>query len=72
MMNRTSARLRDKIKQRQQKPLEGSDAIRDLFDGESYLRANGDVLAAQIDPLHHFKEYGRFEGRSPSDWFTER
>ena len=33
------------------------------FDVDSYLLGNPDVLAAGIDPLMHYVEYGRDEGR---------
>ena len=34
------------------------------FDVDSYLLANPDVLAAGINPLMHYVQYGRQEGRS--------
>ena len=34
------------------------------FDVDSYLLANPDVLAAGINPLMHYVEYGRQEGRA--------
>ena len=34
------------------------------FDVDSYLLANPDVLAAGIDPLMHYVQYGREEGRA--------
>ena len=33
------------------------------FDGPRYLAENPDVAAAGVDPLAHFLQYGRFEGR---------
>ena len=35
------------------------------FDVDSYLLANPDVLAAGVNPLMHYVEYGRAEGRQP-------
>jgi hypothetical protein len=40
-----------------------------LFDGAWYLERNEDVAAAGKDPLHHFVEYGRAEGRWPNGYF---
>src|SRR5262249_20794529 len=34
------------------------------FDVDSYLLANPDVLAARINPLMHYVQYGRGEGRA--------
>ena len=36
---------------------------RDNFDPVHYLLLNRDVLSAGVDPLKHFKEFGRSEGR---------
>jgi hypothetical protein len=36
-----------------------------LFDTQWYQRNYPDVVAAGVDPLHHFCEYGMYEGRSP-------
>jgi hypothetical protein len=36
-----------------------------LFDGDWYDRAYPDVLAAGVDPLRHFCEFGLYEGRRP-------
>ena len=35
------------------------------FDVGYYLRSNGDVAAAGVDPLKHFARYGWREGRNP-------
>ena len=35
------------------------------FDVDSYLAANPDVLAAGVNPLMHYVEHGRTEGRQP-------
>jgi hypothetical protein len=40
-----------------------------LFDGAWYLRRYEDVAAAGKDPLHHFIEFGRSEGRWPNAYF---
>jgi SAM-dependent methyltransferase len=34
------------------------------FDAARYLRANPDVRAAGLDPLYHYRNWGRKEGRS--------
>lgn len=39
---------------------------RDLFDPVHYLLLNRDVLAAGVDPVQHFKQFGRNEGRFSS------
>lgn len=36
---------------------------RDIFDPVHYLLINRDVLAAGVDPVQHFKQFGRNEGR---------
>jgi hypothetical protein len=33
------------------------------FDPDEYLQANPDVAQANLDPIYHFKRYGRREGR---------
>ena len=38
----------------------------DDFDAEYYLRENPDVARAKIDPLKHFTDYGKAEGRHPN------
>jgi Iron-sulfur cluster-binding domain len=35
----------------------------EAFDAASYLQANADVQATNIDPVQHFLEWGRLEGR---------
>jgi len=35
----------------------------EAFDAASYLQANADVQATKIDPVQHFLEWGRLEGR---------
>ena len=35
------------------------------FDTTAYLAAYPDVVAAQVDPLAHFLQFGIHEGRSP-------
>ena len=37
--------------------------MRNLFDGQFYLRANPDVAAARMDPLEHYLMFGIYEGR---------
>ncbi|SDP55295.1 hypothetical protein [Ectopseudomonas guguanensis] len=39
---------------------------RDVFDPVHYLLLNRDVLAAGVDPILHFKQFGRKEGRFSS------
>jgi glycosyltransferase involved in cell wall biosynthesis/SAM-dependent methyltransferase len=36
------------------------------FDSAYYLRENKDVESAGIDPLKHYMEFGRIEGRAPN------
>lgn len=36
----------------------------DGFDAAGYLAANADVAAAGLDPVDHFRQHGRAEGRS--------
>jgi len=43
--------------------------MRNLFDGEFYLRANPDVAAARMDPLRHYKKHGAREQRQPHPLF---
>ncbi|TXN71525.1 glycosyltransferase [Methylobacterium sp. WL18] len=40
-----------------------------LFDSEWYLKNNGDVRIAGLDPLEHFVGDGRIEGRDPGPDF---
>ena len=42
------------------------------FDVDSYLLANPDVLAAGIDPLMHYVQYGRREGRALEGYVDTR
>jgi hypothetical protein len=42
---------------------QGLMPIRDAFDPVHYLLLNRDVLAAGVDPVQHFKSFGRKEGR---------
>ncbi|SMX27206.1 D-inositol 3-phosphate glycosyltransferase [Pelagimonas phthalicica] len=46
--------------------------VKDLFDGDYYLRVNQDVREANINPLRHFERFGRQEKRRPNEWFSER
>ena len=41
----------------------------DLFNANFYLEQNPDVAASGIDPLKHYAETGRFEGRDPNPTF---
>ena len=43
--------------------------MRNLFDGEFYLRTNPDVAAARMDPLEHYLKYGEKEQRQPHPLF---
>jgi len=43
--------------------------MRNLFDGQFYLRANPDVAAARMDPLEHYLKYGEKEQRQPHPLF---
>ena len=69
---RTLRRWRRSIRKRIRKLFRREKAFRDwlehagLFDGEWYLRVNGDVRDAQLDPLKHYLARGWKEGRSPS------
>lgn len=51
------------------------DATRSLsgFDAAAYLRANPDVAAAGVDPLEHWQNNGRFEGRGGANpsWVSD-
>jgi glycosyltransferase involved in cell wall biosynthesis len=38
----------------------------DYFDAQYYLRENPDVARANADPLKHFTDYGKAEGRHPN------
>jgi hypothetical protein len=40
-----------------------------LFDLNFYTNVNGDVVAAGVDPLIHFQNWGWQEGRSPNYFF---
>ena len=42
-----------------------------MFDAAYYLAHNPDVLAAHIDPLWHYENFGWSEGRDPSASFSE-
>lgn len=42
---------------------QGLMPTRDAFDPVHYLLLNRDVLAAGVDPVQHFKSFGRKEGR---------
>ena len=47
------------------------------FDTRWYLERNPDVLAAKVDPLQHFLDFGGLEGRDPhplfsSSWYLAR
>ena len=41
-----------------------------LFDKMWYLSAYSDVKNANIDPAHHYAEFGAKEGRNPSKFFS--
>lgn len=41
-----------------------------LFDADYYLGHNADVMAAHVDPLLHYTQYGWMEGRDPSATFS--
>lgn len=43
--------------------------MRNLFDGEFYLRTNPDVAAARMDPLKHYLKHGAREQRQPHPLF---
>lgn len=43
--------------------------MRNLFDGEFYLRTNPDVAAARMDPLRHYMKHGAREQRQPHPLF---
>jgi O-antigen biosynthesis protein len=47
-----------------------SFSYEDCFDRKFYLRANPDVAAAGMDPLHHYRTYGWREGRNPNRYFN--
>jgi hypothetical protein len=42
-----------------------------LFDREWYLGANPDVAGARLDPLEHYAQFGRLEGRWPNAYFVD-
>ena len=46
------------------------EGIREHFDAEFYLDKYPDVAEAGADPLQHFVEYGRREGRDPNSEFS--
>lgn len=43
-----------------------------LFDQDYYLERYPDVANANVDPLRHYLEFGRFEGRWPAALRSER
>jgi O-antigen biosynthesis protein len=47
-------------------------ASSDLFDHDWYLRTNGDVANADMDPVEHYINYGAEEGRDPGPLFSTR
>ena len=47
-----------------------SDEMSGYFDAEFYLKEYPEVANARIDPLHHYLEYGWWEGRDPSPSFS--
>lgn len=47
-------------------------ALRAAFDAAYYLRENGDVQAAGLDPLMHYLAQGCIEGRNPRPDFHTR
>lgn len=40
-----------------------------LFDADWYLHIYPDIFAAGVDPVRHYLEAGRFEGRMPNAYF---
>jgi GT2 family glycosyltransferase len=56
--------------QRTTSSLYRSFSYEDYFDRKFYLRANPDVAAAGMDPLHHYRTYGWREGRNPNRYFN--
>ena len=42
-----------------------------LFDASFYLATNGDVAEAGTDPLEHYVQFGRAEGRAPNAYLAE-
>jgi glycosyltransferase involved in cell wall biosynthesis len=42
------------------------DVLPDEFDPTAYLMLNPDVAASGVDPVHHYLNYGRHEGRAHS------
>lgn len=56
-----------------EKALRGSDYgdfVGRHLDREFYLTRNPDVANLGRDPVEHFLDYGRFEGRDPASWFS--
>lgn len=47
-------------------------ALAQVFDRAWYARRNPDVIAAGVDPLHHFLQWGWDEGRWPNRYFDPR
>ena len=43
-----------------------------MFDASFYLRTNQDVADAGTDPLDHYIEFGRAEGRAANPYLVER
>jgi hypothetical protein len=41
-----------------------------VFNAKWYLERNPDVLAAKVNPLHHFLDFGGLEGRDPHPLFS--
>lgn len=64
--------IRDKIKlTKERTQLEYELIIKNqLLDIDFYLQTYDDVLAANIDPVMHYIEYGWYEGRNPSYYFN--
>ena len=53
-----------------QVPVTGPATEAQLFDASYYLGHNADVLAAHVDPLLHYEQFGWLEGRDPSAGFS--
>jgi len=54
-----------------------SAAIAVVFDPDYYLRTYPDIAAAGVDPLVHYLDHGRSEGRRPTvlfdpEWYVEQ
>lgn len=43
-----------------------------FFDATFYLKRYGDVAAAGVDPLQHYKNHGWREARWPTPWFNPK